>query len=283
MVFLYQNQVATTEQGITTVWLLATLGNKFSNTKVSKKKIQSLSIPRVCREITNQTIVTKDFPLRQASSLLYGVTLVYKQQMDYNYKEVRLAKQSMIRNFMKIASNPNELLMLSELQQPDSNGNNRTGINNTHSANKVTLLQDDPGFNIQFDIVPDLEEWQNSGRAGPNVTAGSCSSMHAGNTTTLHTANPTIRYDTNDSFNMVFAGNSDELFLGSDGLNLSQEARKTTRKEDDDGMLNFDTDFVFGNDGNAIEINPLTHQETNQDGDVAPFSGTHPSRRNNSH
>ncbi|GMG19513.1 unnamed protein product [Ambrosiozyma monospora] len=254
--------------------LLATLGNKFSNTKVSKRKIQSLSIPKVCREITNQTVVTKDFPLRQASSLLYGVTLVYKQQMDYNYKEVRLAKQSMIRNFLKIASNPNELLMLSELQQPDPSGNNITGINNTHPANKVTLLQDDPGFNIQFDIVPDLEEWQNTGRAGisgPNMTTGS--SMQAVNTTTLTNANPTVRYDTNDSFNMVFAENSDELFLGSDGLNLSQEARNTTKRVDDDGMMNFDTDFVFGNDGNAIEINPSTPQETHQDVDVAPFSG----------
>lgn len=68
--------------GLSTIWLMATLGNRpaAASAKISKADIQSTKIPGVCRMITDP-----DGPLalRLSSNLLYGVSLVYQQQIAY--------------------------------------------------------------------------------------------------------------------------------------------------------------------------------------------------------
>ncbi|VVT45042.1 uncharacterized protein SAPINGB_P000618 [Magnusiomyces paraingens] len=73
--------------GLSTIWLMATLGNKPSaaSAKLSRKDILATEISGVCRIIINP-----DGPLalRLSSNLLYGVSLVYQQQISYLLTDV---------------------------------------------------------------------------------------------------------------------------------------------------------------------------------------------------
>ena len=85
-------------KGLTTVWLLSTLGNSivrennnfYSNkssstgnisaSTVKKKDIVNISIPKTCDEIQN---IENNLSLRYISNLLYGVTICYNKKTEY--------------------------------------------------------------------------------------------------------------------------------------------------------------------------------------------------------
>ncbi|ODV82670.1 hypothetical protein CANARDRAFT_10329 [[Candida] arabinofermentans NRRL YB-2248] len=137
--------------------LLATLGSKFSGTKISKRQIEEVSIPSTCQTIIDPSF---DVPLRHTSSLLYGVALVYKQKADQSYRVANVLKTQISRE--KISSDvQNSILM--ELYTSGTISNNLDMLK--QSSNRIQILRDDPNFNIdlgmllpnnlQFDITND--------------------------------------------------------------------------------------------------------------------------------
>ena len=86
----FVNPGSFTNEGVATVWLLATLGNGVAGTRknnepsnqklIKKKDILGVSIPNTCDIINNNH---RDLPLRHISSLLYGVTVCYSKKTEF--------------------------------------------------------------------------------------------------------------------------------------------------------------------------------------------------------
>lgn len=98
--------------------------------------------------------------LRLTSNLLYGVALIYKQKTDYLNNDTSLIKTRIQRDLLNQSGNtngnvlikaPNYIIQPVELSTTQHGGNNQ-------QAQGTVLLNDDPGFNIQGDLLPSLDE-----------------------------------------------------------------------------------------------------------------------------
>lgn len=136
--------------------LLSTLGNKTHYKKISKREIQSVSIPQTCDVIKNPP---RPMALRLTSNLLYGVALIYKQKTDYLNNDASLIKTKIQRDLFSqsntgdgkvLIKTPNYIIQPVDLTRTQQGGNNQ--------SQGTVLLNDDPGFNIQGDLLPSLDE-----------------------------------------------------------------------------------------------------------------------------
>lgn len=79
----YSTDLLTSQtSGLSTLWLISTLGLRPSSKKLTKRDIQSTELPKVCQMIVNPSV---PLALRLSSNLLYGASLVFKHQTDYLY------------------------------------------------------------------------------------------------------------------------------------------------------------------------------------------------------
>ncbi|KAK4550788.1 hypothetical protein LTR36_000368 [Oleoguttula mirabilis] len=135
----YSHEVLTSRKyGVATVWLVATLGSKSTLKRVSRKAILDVDVQKAC-----ETIVTPEAPmaLRLQSNLLYGVARVYSQQCGYVLTDAETARNNMRAVF--------KVLRTSAL---DAEGGHK-------GRSDQLLLQDDPNFLPDFDLMPiDLEQ-----------------------------------------------------------------------------------------------------------------------------
>ncbi|KAK5718215.1 R8 protein [Elasticomyces elasticus] len=130
----YSHEVLTSRKyGVATVWLVATLGSKSTLKKVSRKAILDVDVAKAC-----ETIVRPEAPmaLRLQSNLLYGVTRVYSQQCGYVLNDAEAAKNSM-RDLLRVVR-----------------GRGLEVEGGTKGRADQLLLQDDPNFLPDFDLVP---------------------------------------------------------------------------------------------------------------------------------
>ncbi|KAK4913475.1 R8 protein [Elasticomyces elasticus] len=130
----YSHEVLTSRKyGVATVWLVATLGSKSTLKKVSRKAILDVDVAKAC-----ETIVRPEAPmaLRLQSNLLYGVTRVYSQQCVYVLNDAEAAKNSM-RDLLRVVR-----------------GRGLEVEGGTKGRADQLLLQDDPNFLPDFDLVP---------------------------------------------------------------------------------------------------------------------------------
>lgn len=132
--------------GLQTAWLLATLGSKM-NKKNIKKEILQICIPQVCNELLQ---VSREKNIRYSSNLLYGISLMYKSQMNYFMNDIslvktRLRKDFLLRNFDSY--NTDEMLTTIKIDM--NSGKN--------SYNPNIFLENDPAFNIEIDLFPLLD------------------------------------------------------------------------------------------------------------------------------
>jgi hypothetical protein len=81
------------DPGVATVWLLATIGCKSGHRKIKQDVIKT-AIPETCARIG-----TSQLPLRMSSNLMYGVTLLYKQKVEYCYSEATATRTRLYRDF----------------------------------------------------------------------------------------------------------------------------------------------------------------------------------------
>ncbi|ODQ81972.1 hypothetical protein BABINDRAFT_174562 [Babjeviella inositovora NRRL Y-12698] len=133
--FFSQDLLLSEKSGVGTIWILATLGNNSFQSKVVKKDVLSASIPDACEIITNPSY---SMALRLSSNLLYGVTLLYKQKVDYVYLDVSIARLKLQRDLFRGAKAQSAL--------PDHKG----------IRARTLPLDNDPLFNISLDLLPVL-------------------------------------------------------------------------------------------------------------------------------
>ncbi|RDW80176.1 hypothetical protein BP6252_04814 [Coleophoma cylindrospora] len=129
----YSHEILTSRKhGVATVWLVATLGEKSTTKKVTRKAILNVNVQKAC-----ETIMEPEAPLalRLQGNLLYGVSRVYSQQVGYVLADTQTA-QNTIRALMKISS---------------SNGLD-PGAGKAH-PNQL-ILMDDPAFVPEMELLP---------------------------------------------------------------------------------------------------------------------------------
>ncbi|RFU30647.1 hypothetical protein B7463_g5687, partial [Scytalidium lignicola] len=115
----YSYEILTSRKyGVSTVWLVATLGAKSNSKRLNRKAILEVDVRKAC-----QTIIEPNAPLalRLQSNLLYGVSRVYSQQCGYVLADAQVA-QNHIRSLLHSArddklvqdagkANPNQLIL----------------------------------------------------------------------------------------------------------------------------------------------------------------------------
>ncbi|SGZ47659.1 CIC11C00000001847 [Sungouiella intermedia] len=127
------------EDGIAQAWAMATLGSLLAHRRSLLKSVNSISIPETCQLIISSP--TSTLPLRISSSLLYGMSLIYKQKVTCMFNDL-------LSVYTRI-SIPYAQPQLEEIS-PTS----------TLAAKKPShrqYLSDDAKFNIAEDFVPDFE------------------------------------------------------------------------------------------------------------------------------
>lgn len=124
------------DPGVATVWLLATIGCKSSHRKLRQDVIKT-AIPETCARIG-----TSQLPLRMSSNLMYGVTLLYKQKVDYCYSEATATRTRLYRDFA-LQARATETLVPSA-----------TPYKRDHQA----FLEEDPFFDVAHGLMQPFDE-----------------------------------------------------------------------------------------------------------------------------
>lgn len=143
------NEAATNPlyKGVTTVWLLSTLGssrlggngsdsNSSFSSVLKKKDIVNVSIPKTCKVIQNNEL---ELPLRYVSNLLYGVTVCYHRKAEYVLSDVTSLLTQLQKKFY-----------VAPFQRKKNDKSHHVAtifdVNDASAANG--LLNDDPLFDI---------------------------------------------------------------------------------------------------------------------------------------
>ncbi|KAL9089213.1 MAG: hypothetical protein Q9159_002684 [Coniocarpon cinnabarinum] len=95
LTMFYNHEILTSRKyGVATVWLVATLGSRSYNRKVSKKDILGVNVPKTC-----DVVVAPEAPmaLRLQSNLLAGICRVYLHQCSYVLKDAENVQIDMRR------------------------------------------------------------------------------------------------------------------------------------------------------------------------------------------
>ncbi|CAI1770099.1 hypothetical protein SEUBUCD646_0P02860 [Saccharomyces eubayanus] len=147
-------------KGLTTVWLLSTLGNSivrennslYSNksdssanisaSTVKKKDIVNISIPKTCDEIQN---FENDLSLRYISNLLYGVTICYNKKTEYVLNDLNILLVQLQKNEAYAFKAKNKSTKISGL----NNNNSIIGSKiNNYAWEEGLFFDDDPLYDI---------------------------------------------------------------------------------------------------------------------------------------
>ncbi|KAI1263325.1 Rec8 like protein-domain-containing protein [Xylariaceae sp. FL1019] len=89
----YSHEILTSHQyGVATIWLVATIGNKSTTRKVTRKAIQDVNVQKACGKILEPGA---PIALRLQGNLLYGVSRVYNQQCTYLVTDLKKVQDNM--------------------------------------------------------------------------------------------------------------------------------------------------------------------------------------------
>ncbi|CAI4036877.1 hypothetical protein SMKI_16G1740 [Saccharomyces mikatae IFO 1815] len=159
-------------KGLTTVWLLSTLGNSIvkennssyssksnstgniSASTVKKKDIVNISIPKTCDEIQN---FESDLSLRYISNLLYGVTICYNKKTEYVLNDLNHLLVQLQKNNAYAFKAKNKSTRINGLNNHNSIIGSR---NNNYAWEECVFFDDDPLYDITK--VPALDFLNNT-------------------------------------------------------------------------------------------------------------------------
>lgn len=222
--------------GMSTAWLLATLGSKSSYKKLIKKDILNSSIPQTCENIVQNE---KSMPLRMSSNLLYGLSLMYKLKVDFFMNEVSMTKARLQKDFLfNSMINKNNFTIIS--------------IEHTNTGSKQDLgqifLNEDPLFDLNFDFArsfdarADEDSWKDQIKQLDE-------SLYPDNVNSLHTTTGGQSYLQGDFSKTI------ENLLDRDLATLDQLSEAEAE----------DIDFEFDKDGEIIDGDGVKNaQKSNQ-------------------
>ncbi|KAK6085348.1 hypothetical protein SCUP234_02896 [Seiridium cupressi] len=131
----YSHEILNSRQyGVATIWLVATIGNKFNVKRVGKKAIQEVDVARACEKIIEPGA---PIALRLQGSLLYGVSKVYEQK--YNSVPISWILQKSERGkYQRKIEKSHDLDTNCALARPEN-----------------LMIMDDPDFFPDGNILPD--------------------------------------------------------------------------------------------------------------------------------
>ncbi|KAK6189296.1 R8 protein [Pestalotiopsis sp. IQ-011] len=90
----YSHEIlANPQYGVSTIWILATVGNKSVTKKVSKKAIEDVDLARACDKILRPGA---PIALRLQAGLLFGVSKVYQRKCQYMLTDVQRIQEHMM-------------------------------------------------------------------------------------------------------------------------------------------------------------------------------------------
>ncbi|KAH3671772.1 hypothetical protein WICMUC_004583 [Wickerhamomyces mucosus] len=150
MIVFNQDSLIHQHSNIATVWLLSTLGFKSSYKRISKKQIQEVSIPETC-EMLAKSVEDEKTNLRVNSNLLYGVAVVYKQQINYLESDVVNIKSRLQRDMLKLNKGADKVLL--NIPANFSESESAPNLKDTKSV----FLHDDPLFDLNEDLLPPFD------------------------------------------------------------------------------------------------------------------------------
>ncbi|KAJ2955699.1 hypothetical protein NQ176_g11382 [Zarea fungicola] len=129
----YSNQILTsTQYGVATIWLVATVGKGSHQKRVNKRAIQDVNVPRACEKILDPGA---PLALRLQGNLLYGVSRVFADQCSYVLSDAEKTQSDMMTFFRALKS--------SDLDLPAA------------KAKRASItLQDDPDFDPMSQLPP---------------------------------------------------------------------------------------------------------------------------------
>ncbi|KAL8820167.1 MAG: hypothetical protein Q9223_001557 [Gallowayella weberi] len=231
----YSHEILTSrENGVATVWLVATLGSRSNLRKVNRKAILEVDVPKTCNVIINPEV---PMALRLQSNLLYGVSRVYLQQCGYTLSDAQniQANLKMLSNIIRTASlDPN-----AGKARPDQ-----------------LVLEDDPAF-VPDMVLPTLDIDLAALEISSDATSHHSSILSAQS----HRTSISSQDDNDASMLGLVILTSDDGGAGdlagfvvpsSDRALVRHNAvaEDLIREAEDD--FNFDPGFIFDNEGNLV-------------------------------
>ncbi|KAK7204501.1 Rec8 like protein-domain-containing protein [Myxozyma melibiosi] len=133
----YSHDILTRKSnGLSTAWLVATLGAKSSLKRVYKKDILGVSIPDACDVVMHPP---QPLALRLSASLLYGLIHIYAQKSGFLFDDVSTAYTKITRAILDV--HQNEARLANDLHHTKA------------SRPDQLVLQDDPAFSIDFGFL----------------------------------------------------------------------------------------------------------------------------------
>lgn len=129
--------------GFSTAWLMATLGAKQIGGKINKQTILGTPVPKVCEMIEEPP--TGPLALRLSSQLLYGIALIYGQQIKYLLADAAGVKTQI----MSFEENERKRQFFSATAAVDL-----VAVTGKRKRKPEIELQNDPAFSLDFFILP---------------------------------------------------------------------------------------------------------------------------------
>ncbi|WPK25408.1 hypothetical protein PUMCH_002721 [Australozyma saopauloensis] len=241
------------EPGIAQAWLMATVGPKVHQ-RLLRKTITEISIPKICGAMQTHTTLL----LRVSSSLLYGVSLLYKQKVGFMATDLcsvfdRLSFQSFDK--------PTKVV----------------GTEDQTKKRRCHYLTDDPLFSMEADFV---NEWKD-GEASSTDYLSDVLAIQEMDRYLNEPKTPrevgenekaNLTLETNLDFGFEFDGDGNVLTTGYNGVDILANLLED---------LNFDEDFS-ASAGNVVEdlsksVNSLSYGATTLNAAEATIT-TNPSK-----
>ncbi|KAL9637319.1 MAG: hypothetical protein Q9204_001923 [Flavoplaca sp. TL-2023a] len=233
----YSHEILTSrENGVATVWLVATLGSRSNLKKVNRKAILDVNVPKTCHVIINPEA---PMALRLQSNLLlsYGVSRVYLQQCGYTLSDAQTIQ--------------NNLKMLSRAIRTSS-----LDPNAGKARPDQLILDDDPAF-VPDMVLPGLD----FDLANLDISTDASSIRSSILSTQSHRSSLSSQHTNEERMlDLIIPSSDDGGAGGLGGFNIPSSDRASMRasaaagdlmREADDDF-NLDPGFIFDNDGNLI-------------------------------
>ncbi|KAK9453726.1 Rec8 like protein-domain-containing protein [Dipodascopsis uninucleata] len=206
--------------GLSTVWLVATLGAKSSLKKVHRKEIMSVRVPDACDLIMHPP---QPLALRLSSNLLYGVTSVYYQQFIFFVADVTAAHTKLKRIFYSLNSSGQDIDL-----------NTSQSVSKSYEGN---ILNDDPSFSIEFGLLPPLPLLSREANFSDDLYSLSIHDSSSVTSRSVLSRSSPIR---DQSITLISENNEISDFYSGSNLGF----------DDDAGNV----DFEFGHEGNILGL-----------------------------
>ncbi|KAF2629688.1 hypothetical protein BU25DRAFT_489699 [Macroventuria anomochaeta] len=226
----YSHEVLTNRKyGVATVWLVATLGSKSSLKRITRKQMLDVDVAKACKTIVDPAA---PMALRLQGNLLYGVSRVYLQQCGYVLSDAQSAHNTMM---LMLRSVKNHAL------DPDAG----------KARPEQLVLQDDPSFLPEFALPPpELLANLNLGFNLDLPRSGESQSLTPFGSQQLSQSSHIAGYG------LVLPSSSPNRPAGV-GLEGDNDRQGDNDMFDIDNLMQLDEpDFIFGEDGDIIELTP---------------------------